>query len=183
MKGVESPLKECWILEPEVFEDNRGYFYEGYNIEKFKAITGINFEVKQLNQSSSSKGVLRGLHFQKSPYPQAKLVTCIEGEVMDVAVDLRKNSDTYKEHLMISLSDKNKKSLYLPKGFAHGFLVLSPYAKIMYQIDEVYSPEYDTGIIYNDPELKISWSLRDKDLILSDKDSSLPLLKDTKLDF
>lgn len=173
MKAQQTPLQDCWILEPDVFEDDRGYFFEGYNATKFKNLTGIDFEVKQLNQSKSSRGVLRGLHFQHEPKAQAKLVTCTEGEILDVAVDLRKSSPTYKEHFLIRLSEENKKLLFIPKGFAHGFLVLSEEAKLMYQVDEVYSHAHDDGISYNDPDLNINWGVASQDILLSSKDIQL----------
>ncbi|MEO9870188.1 dTDP-4-dehydrorhamnose 3,5-epimerase [Ekhidna sp.] len=183
MKGEKSNLKDCWILEPDVFEDERGYFYEGFNIEKFKKATGLDFDVKQINQSRSSKGVLRGLHFQRGDRAQAKLVSCIEGEVLDVAVDLRKNSPDFGIYSIVRLSAHNKKHFYIPKGMAHGFLVLTDYAKLMYQVDELYSKEHDSGIIFNDPDIKISWGLSEDQIILSERDKNLPLLKQVKTDF
>lgn len=183
MKAEETNLKDCWILEPDVFEDERGYFYEGFNVEKFKNATGFDFSVKQINQSRSSKGVLRGLHFQTRERAQAKLVSCIEGEVLDVAVDLRSDSPNFGKYAIIRLSAHNKKHFYIPKGMAHGFLVLSDYAKLMYQVDELYSKEHDSGIIYNDPEINISWGFSEDDIILSEKDQNLPTLSHSKLNF
>lgn len=178
MKGEKANLEGCWILEPNVFEDERGYFYEGFNAEKFRGITGLDFNVKQINQSRSSKGVLRGLHFQFPPKGQAKLVSCTEGEVLDVAVDLRTNSETYGQFAIVRLSAENKKQFYIPKGMAHGFLVLSDQAKLMYQVDELYSKEHDSGILYNDPDINIGWGYPEDEIILSEKDKHLPLLKD-----
>lgn len=183
MKGLETNLKGCWVLEPDVYEDERGYFFEGFNSAKFKKITGVDFEVKQLNQSRSVKGVLRGLHFQLEPKAQAKLVTCTEGEILDVAVDLRKASETFGKHFLIRLSAENKKHLFIPRGFAHGFLVLTEHAKIMYQVDELYSAEHDTGIIYNDSDLNISWGVLEDDLILSAKDLELNTLSESDINF
>ncbi len=183
MKAEKTNLNDCWIIEPDVFEDERGYFYEGFNQAKFKKATGVDFEVKQINQSRSSKGVLRGLHFQKPPKSQAKLVSCLEGEVLDVAVDLRKESKTYGQITMVRLSASNKKQLYIPKGMAHGFLVLSENAKLMYQTDELYSKDHDTGIAFDDPELNISWGMSNEELILSEKDKNLPSLMESNLDF
>ncbi len=183
MKGTETKLKDCWILEPDVYEDERGFFYEGFNSEKFKKIVGVDFVPKQLNQSRSVRGVLRGLHFQLNPKAQAKLVSCTEGELIDVAVDLRANSPTFKEHVVLRLSDENKKQLFVPKGFAHGFMVLSEYARITYQVDEIYSPDHDTGIIYSDPEINVSWILPESDIILSIKDQSLKKLAETAINF
>ncbi|MEP1094977.1 MAG: dTDP-4-dehydrorhamnose 3,5-epimerase [Cyclobacteriaceae bacterium] len=178
MKAEKTNLEDCWILEPDVFEDERGYFYEGFNTEKFKSATGFDFTVKQINQSRSSRGVLRGLHFQTPPKAQAKLVSCIEGEVLDVAVDLRGKSPTYGQFSLVRLSAENKKHFFIPRGMAHGFLVLTEHAKLMYQVDELYSKDHDTGIIYNDTDLNISWGMPDEDIILSEKDKSLRSLKE-----
>ncbi len=183
MKAEETNLKDCWLLEQDVFEDERGYFYEGFNSAKFKNVTGFDFDVKQVNQSRSTKGVLRGLHFQSGKHAQAKLISCIEGEVLDVAVDLRPDSASFGGYSVVRLSAHNKKHFYIPKGTAHGFLVLSDYAKLMYQVDELYNAESDSGIKYNDPELNISWGMRDEELILSEKDRNLPSLSQLKLDF
>ncbi len=183
MNAVETNLKDCWIIEPDVFEDERGYFYEGFNSKKFKNATGFEFDVKQINQSRSSKGVLRGLHFQSGEKAQAKLISCIEGEVLDVAVDLRKDSPTFCEYSLIRLSAHNKKHFYIPKGMAHGFLVLTDHAKLMYQTDELYSAEHDSGIMYDDPDLNISWGIPEEEIILSKKDQNLPTLKQSKLNF
>lgn len=176
MIGKETNLKDCWVIEPDIYEDERGYFFEGFNTKKFVELTGIDFSVKQLNQSRSVRGVLRGLHFQRPPMEQAKLVSCPEGEILDVAVDMRKNSPTYKKYFSIILSEENKKQLFIPKGFAHGFLVLSKYAKVMYMVDELYSPEHDGGIIYTDRELNISWMIDQDKIILSNKDLGLESL-------
>lgn len=181
MIAEKTNLKDCWVIHPEVFEDERGYFYEGFNAKKFEQLTGVCFEVKQINQSHSLKGVLRGLHYQSGSKSQAKLISCIEGEVLDVAVDLREDSPTYGEHSIIRLSSSNKKLFYIPKGMAHGFLVLSDYAKLMYQVDEFYSKEHDRGIKYNDPDLNISWGVSEEQIILSEKDQKHPMLKKIKL--
>ncbi len=183
MKAEKTNLNDCWVIEPDVFEDERGYFYEGFNKIKFENATGVDFDVKQINQSRSSKGVLRGLHFQRAPKSQAKLVSCIEGEVLDVAVDLRKASPTYGQFAMVRLSAINKKQFYIPKGMAHGFLVLSDNAKLMYQTDELYSREHDTGIRYNDPEIGIGWGISDEKIVLSEKDKNLPALNECNFDF
>ncbi|MEO9483331.1 MAG: dTDP-4-dehydrorhamnose 3,5-epimerase [Ekhidna sp.] len=183
MKAEQTNLQDCWIIEPDVFEDERGYFYEGFNTRNFKEATGFDFEVKQINQSRSSRGVLRGLHFQHGENAQAKLVSCLEGEVLDVAVDLRSDSLTYCKYSIVRLSAHNKKHLYIPKGMAHGFLVLTDHAKLMYQTDELYSREHDSGIMYNDPDINISWGVPEEEIILSEKDQNLPLLKQSKLDF
>jgi len=183
MKATETKLKGCWIIEPDVYEDERGYFYEGFNIDKFKNSTGLDFSVKQINQSRSSYGVLRGLHFQIPPKAQSKFISCLEGEVLDVAVDLRKNSPTYLQHEVVRLSTQNKKHFYIPKGMAHGFLVLSETAKLMYQVDEMYSPEHDSGISYNDPQINVPWGISENELILSTKDKNLKKLSEINLDF
>lgn len=183
MKGIGTNLKDCWVLEPDVFEDERGFFFEGFNANKFRKITSIDFSPKQLNQSGSGRGVLRGLHFQNAPKAQAKLICCIQGELLDVAVDLREDSPTFKQHFAIRLSEENKKMLFIPKGYAHGFIVLSEYARLMYQVDEVYSSDHDTGIAYNDPELNISWLLPESEIILSSKDQALNTLEDTYIKF
>lgn len=183
MKAAQTKLKNCWILEPNVFEDERGYFYEVFNMKKFKETTGTTFEVKQINQSRSHREVLRGLHFQKNPKAQAKLVSCIEGEVLDVAVDLRRQSSTFGQWTMARLSDQNKRLLFIPKGMAHGFLVLSNNAKLMYQVDELYSPAHNAGIRYDDPELNINWGIAEERIILSKKDQLLPMLKEVKTNF
>ena len=183
MKGTETKLQDCWVIEPDVYEDERGFFFEGFNADKFKSITGVDFSPKQLNQSGSIRGVLRWLHFQNEPKAQAKLVSCAEGELLDVAVDLRKDSPTYRDSFAVKLSEDNKKQLFLPRGFAHGFVVLSEYAKLMYLVDQVYSPEHDAGIAYNDPDLNISWVLPTDEIILSTKDQHLKNLSETPINF
>ncbi|MGB4132686.1 MAG: dTDP-4-dehydrorhamnose 3,5-epimerase [Tenuifilaceae bacterium] len=171
-----------FIIEPKVFGDSRGYFFESYNQKEFEEKVGpITFV--QDNESKSSYGVLRGLHFQKPPFAQAKLVRCAEGEVFDVAVDLRQASPTFGKYVAVNLSGENKKQLFIPRGFAHGFVVLSQSAVIIYKVDNLYAPEYDTGIMWNDPQLNINWGIRKEDIILSPKDASLPLLRDTDVKF
>ena len=171
-----------FIIEPKVFGDSRGYFFESYNQKEFEEKVGpITFV--QDNESKSSYGVLRGLHFQKPPFAQAKLVRCAEGEVFDVAVDLRQASPTFGKYVAVNLSGENKKQLFIPRGFAHGFVVLSQTAVIIYKVDNLYAPEYDTGIMWNDPQLNINWGIEEEDIILSTKDTSLPLLRDTDVKF
>ena len=173
MKFIESIISDLIIIEPTVFEDTRGYFLESYNQKKFEEVVGkISFV--QDNESKSSKGVLRGLHFQKPPFEQAKLVRCIEGEVLDVCVDIRKNSKTYGNHVSVLLSGKNKRQLFVPRGFAHGFLVLSDIATFAYKVDNTYAPDYDAGILWNDKELNIQWGIEDTKVIISKKDAELP---------
>ena len=179
MKFISTEIPDVFILEPSVYGDARGYFLESYNKELFqKEIGEINFV--QDNESKSSRGVLRGLHFQKPPYQQAKLVRCIEGEVIDVAVDIRIGSPTFGKHVAVRLSGENKKQLFIPRGFAHGFAVLSEMAIFSYKVDNNYAPEYDAGIIWNDKDLNIDWKLSDNEIILSEKDSKLGSL--TSLD-
>lgn len=172
MNFIKTSLPEVVIIEPNVFGDIRGYFLESYNKKEFEENIGeINFV--QDNESKSSKGVLRGLHFQKPPFAQAKLVRCIEGVVIDIAVDIRKNSPNYGKHVVVELSGENKRQLFVPRGFAHGFLVLSDTATFAYKVDNWYAPEYESGIIWNDPELKIDWKSVEQDIKLSDKDKVL----------
>ena len=177
MKYTKTQIQDLYVVEPSVFEDYRGYFLESFNLEKFQENIGpITFV--QDNESKSSKGVLRGLHFQKPPFNQAKLVRCIEGRVLDVAVDIRKGSPTYGKHVAIELSGENKKQVFVPKGFAHGFSVLSKTAVITYKVDNKYAPEYDAGIRFDDEALQIDWRLPPAEVQLSEKDKNLPSFKD-----
>ena len=173
MKFIETKLADVIIIEPSVFGDARGYFLESYNQNKFKEFIG-NVSFMQDNESKSSKGVLRGLHFQKPPFAQAKLVRCIEGKVLDVAVDIRKESKTYGHHIAVELSGENKKQLFIPRGFAHGFVVLSESATFAYKVDNTYAPDYDAGIRWNDNELNIKWNMEDSEVMVSEKDAELP---------
>lgn len=177
----ETSLKGCYVLKPEVFEDRRGYFLESFNQKTFIDETGLNVKFVQDNESQSSKGVLRGLHFQKAQHAQAKLVRVIKGSVLDVAVDLRHNSETFGQYFSIILSGKNKKQLFVPRGFAHGFLVLENQTLFSYKCDNYYNKSSEGGIIYNDQDLNIDWPLPKKDLIISDKDLILPSLKEALL--
>jgi len=173
MKFIETKISDVIIVEPTVFGDTRGYFLESYNKKKFEEVIGITSFIQD-NESKSSKGVLRGLHFQKPPFEQAKLVRCIEGEVLDVAVDIRKNSKTYGKHVAVLLSGENKRQLFVPRGFAHGFLVLSDSATFAYKVDNTYAPNYDAGIRWNDKELNIQWGIEDSEVLVSAKDAELP---------
>lgn len=166
------------IIEPKVFGDNRGYFMETYNEADFKN-AGLNYKFVQDNQSKSRKGVLRGLHFQKT-HQQAKLVRVIQGEVFDVAVDLRKDSPTYGKWVGVLLSDKNQKMFMIPRGFAHGFVVLSDTAEFVYKCDEFYHPEDEGGILWDDKDIGIDWPF-DGEVILSEKDMKHKTLKDSKV--
>ena len=179
-KFIETEIKDVYIIEPAVFGDSRGYFMETYKEADFKT-AGLNYTFVQDNQSSSRKGVLRGLHFQKT-YPQAKLVRVLKGEVFDVAVDLRKNSPTYGKWTGVLLSEENKRQFMIPRGFAHGFLVVSDHAEFAYKCDEFYHPEDEGGIVWNDPDIGIDWNF-DGEIILSEKDKKHPLLKDSKISF
>ena len=177
---IKTKIKDLYIIEPQVFGDNRGYFFETYKKTEFDK-AGLVYNFVQDNQSKSKKGVLRGLHYQKT-YPQAKLVRVLEGKVFDVAVDLRKNSPTYGKWVGVVLSSENKKMFMIPRGFAHGFVVLSETATFTYKCDEVYHPEDEGGIIWNDPDINIEWPLKEG-ILLSEKDKNNPFLKDSKMEF
>lgn len=182
MNFIKTEIPEVVILEPKVFGDHRGYFFESFNQEQFEEnVVKTNFI--QDNESKSSKGVLRGLHFQKPPFSQAKLVRCVKGKVLDVAVDIRVGSPTYGKHVAVELSEENKKQLFVPRGFAHGFIVLSEEAIFAYKVDNTYAPNYDSGIKWDDKDLNIDWILEGKDLQLSDKDLNLQYLKDIESPF
>ena len=176
----KTEIEGVYIIEPKVFGDARGYFMETYNKEDF-FYAGLNYNFVQDNQSSSRKGVLRGLHFQKT-HPQAKLVRVLSGEVFDVAVDLRKNSKTYGKYVGVVLSGENKKQFMIPRGFAHGFVVMSDYAEFAYKCDELYHPEDEGGIMYNDPQIGIQWP-EVGDLILSEKDQKHLALAESNIKF
>ena len=178
---IKTEIEGVVIIDPKVFGDNRGYFMETYNENEFKA-NGLNYVFVQDNQSKSKKGVLRGLHFQKI-HPQAKLVRVLEGEVYDVAVDLRKNSPTYGKYVGVVLSGENKRQFMIPRGFAHGFVVLSETATFTYKCDDFYHPEDEGGLMYNDPDIGIEWPQIDGEILLSEKDKIHPLLKESKIEF
>ena len=176
MEITKTSIEGLLIIKPKVFEDDRGYFMESYKDSFIKeSFPDIHFI--QDNESKSSYGVLRGLHFQKPPFEQTKLVRVIQGEVLDVAVDLRKDSETYGKWESIILSGENKKQFLVPKGFAHGFIVISDTAIFSYKVDNIYAPDYDSGIIYNDQDLNIDWRLSKDDIIISEKDKSLSNFK------
>ena len=180
MTFTKTEIDGVYIIEPKVFGDNRGYFMETYNENEFKS-NGLDYTFVQDNQSKSKKGVLRGLHFQKT-HPQAKLVRVLEGEVLDVAVDLRKGSKTYGKWVGVVLSEENKKMFMIPRGFAHGFVVLSDTATFAYKCDEFYHPEDEGGIAWNDPDVAIDWQY-EGELLLSEKDKKHPTLKESKMEF
>lgn len=173
MPIIETALPGLKIIEPRVFEDERGYFYEAYNQRVFEEI-GIHANFVQDNQARSTYGVLRGLHYQIGEYAQAKLVRVIDGEVLDVVVDIRKDSPTYGRWLSIRLSAENKRQVFVPRGFAHGYAVLSPTAEFFYKCDNFYSKEHEGGIRYDDPRIGIDWQLPPDKIILSEKDKMLP---------
>jgi dTDP-4-dehydrorhamnose 3,5-epimerase len=173
MRIEQTPLQDCFIIHEKVHGDARGYFIETFNQRDFKAATGLDIEFVQDNQSKSSKGVLRGLHMQKGATAQAKLVRVIAGSVLDVAVDLRKDSPSFGQHFTIELTAENHKQFFVPAGFAHGFVVLSESATFFYKVDKFYEPGNEVGIMYNDADLNIDWKLADNELILSDKDKVL----------
>tara|TARA_Y100000741_G_scaffold363106_1_gene350566 strand:+ start:155 stop:703 length:549 start_codon:yes stop_codon:yes gene_type:complete len=172
MKFKETSLDDAFVIEPNVYLDKRGYFFESYNQAKFnKIIKKINFI--QDNESKSTKGVLRGFHFQNPPFNQAKLVRCVEGKVLDVALDLRKKSKTYGQCQKVILTGKNKKQFFIPNGFAHAFLVLSNYAIFSYKVDNIYSRNHENGILWNDPSISIDWGIPKSKIIISEKDKML----------
>lgn len=176
----ETKIKDVYIIDVKAYGDNRGYFMETYKESDFVA-AGLDYKFVQDNQSSSRKGVLRGLHFQKQ-HPQAKLVRVIKGEVFDVAVDLRKGSETYGQWVGVLLSEENKRQFMIPRGFAHGFLVVSDYAEFAYKCDELYHPEDEGGLIYNDPDIAVNWP-DVSEIILSEKDKKNPTLAQCKIEF
>ncbi|WP_440953180.1 dTDP-4-dehydrorhamnose 3,5-epimerase [Methanococcoides sp. FTZ1] len=183
MKLIETGISDLFILEPEVFEDDRGYFFESYNKKTIDELTGKEFNFVQDNQSKSSYGVIRGLHYQLAPYSQTKLVRVLHGKVYDVAVDLRKDSPTFGKWFGVELSAENKRQFLIPKGFAHGFSVLSESAVFTYKCDEYYHPELEAGILYNDPSLRIDWKVKDCDIKVSVKDNVLPEMKNAEMNF
>jgi dTDP-4-dehydrorhamnose 3,5-epimerase len=178
LKIKETPLKDCFIVEPNVFKDERGSFAETFNLKAFRELTGVQRPFLQDNQSLSGFGVLRGLHYQKGDMAQAKLVRVARGRVIDVAVDLRKDSPTFGEHYSVELSGDNFRQLYVPRGFAHGFVVLEDHTLFSYKCDNYYDRSSEGGIIYNDATLSIDWHLASKDLIISQKDQKLPSFKE-----
>ena len=180
MTVKETKLKGCFILEPKVFLDSRGYFFESFNQKKFNKLISQNINFIQDNESYSSKGVLRGLHYQTGEYAQAKLVRVIKGQVLDIAVDIRRDSPTFCEYISLELSEVNKKQLFIPRGFAHGFIVLSDTAIFSYKCDNFYNKESEGGIVFNDPEINIDWHFSEQELIVSEKDWLLPTMKNAK---
>ncbi len=178
MKVLTTAIDGVFIIEPKVFGDSRGYFFESYNAGDFKAQTGLDINFVQDNESSSHFGVVRGLHFQLPPFTQNKLLRCVRGRVLDVAVDIRKNSSTYGKYVTCELTEENHRQFFVPKGFAHGFCVLSENAVFQYKCDEFYHPEAEGAIAWNDPDVKIPWPINADEIELSEKDKHHPFFKD-----
>lgn len=181
MKLTKTAIEDVLVLEPQVFGDYRGWFMETWTKQKFEA-AGIHADFVQDNQSmSAKKGTLRGLHFQKSPKAQLKLLRCTRGKILDVAVDLRRNSPSYKKWVSVELSAENKRQILIPKGFAHGFVTLSDDVEVQYKVDEYYAPECDRSVRFDDPEIGVDWGVGNP--VLSEKDLKAPFLKDSDVDF
>ena len=180
MKYIKTDIDGVWIIEPHVFDDARGYFFEAWKKEEFEQYIG-KIDFVQDNESKSSYGVLRGLHYQKGEFSQAKLVRVIKGRVIDIAVDIRKSSNTFGKYVMVELSEHNKKQLFIPLGFAHGFLVLSDEAIFTYKVDNVYAPQHEASIRWNDETLNIKWPIDKADVKTSEKDLKGKSLKDAEL--
>jgi dTDP-4-dehydrorhamnose 3,5-epimerase len=180
MKVQETKLKDCFIIHDTVFADPRGYFFESFNQQRFASLIGLNVSFVQDNQSKSTRGVLRGLHFQQGDSAQAKLVRVLKGTVLDVAVDLRKDSETFGQWEAVELSEENHLQFFVPRGFGHGFVVLSEEAVFFYKCDNFYNKAAEGGIVYNDTTLSIDWKLPESELLLSDKDKILPTFEAIK---
>ena len=183
MNYTATPIPDVWIIEPVVFKDSRGYFMEVFRQTDFEEHIG-NVHFVQENESCSTKGVLRGLHYQLAPFSQAKLVRVIKGAVLDVAVDIRQGSPTFGRYVAVELSAENKRQLFIPRGFAHGFYVISDHVIFTYKVDNPYNPAAERGIQYNDPIIGINWNIGEVDrIILSEKDKTLPTLKEAEINF
>ena len=180
MEYIKTEIDGVWIIQPRVFNDARGYFFEAGKKEEFEEHIGKVCFVQD-NESKSSYGVLRGLHYQKGEFSQAKLVRVIKGCVLDVAVDIRKNSPTFGKHVMVELSDDNKRQFFIPRGFAHGFLVMSDEAIFTYKVDNAYAPQAEASIRFDDPDIAINWPIDSKDVLTSAKDMEAKLLKEADL--
>lgn len=183
MQVEQTILKDCFIIHNTVIKDNRGYFFESFNQQKFFQQTGLNISFVQDNQSKSTKGVLRGMHYQLGEFAQAKLVRVIEGAVLDIAVDLRKDSPSFGKSFALEITATNQKQFFIPRGFAHGFLVLSETATFFYKCDNFYNKEAEGGFIYNDSALNINWQMPESEIILSEKDKNLPTFNEVKQSF
>jgi len=183
MRFTRTAIPDVWVIEPVVFQDVRGYFMEVYKKADFEQYIG-NVHFMQENESCSTKNVLRGMHYQLAPFDQAKLVRVIKGAVLDVSVDIRKNSPTFGQYVAIELSAENRRQLFIPHGFAHGFLVISNEVIFTYKVDNLYNPDAERGILYNDPAIGINWEFgSNEQVILSDKDKKLPFLHDAEINF
>lgn len=180
MNYIETSIKGVWVIEPKVFADKRGYFFESWKKEEFESHIG-KVDFVQDNESRSSYGVLRGLHYQKGEFSQAKLVRVIKGKVLDVAVDLRKSSPTFGKYVAVELSEDNKRQFFIPRGFAHGFVVLSDDAIFTYKVDNVYAPQAEAGIKWNDETVNVEWPVPAADVVVSDKDDKAVALKDAEI--
>lgn len=180
MKIIETEIQGLFIIEPDVYGDSRGYFFESFNKMRFEEQTGISVDFVQDNESRSTYGVVRGLHFQRPPHAQAKLVRVVSGRVLDVAVDLREGSPTYGRHVAVELSGENHRQVFIPKGFAHGFSVLSEEAVFQYKCDDYYAPETEGAVAWDDPDIAIDWRIPADDMILSEKDKKHPRLSELK---
>ncbi|NQZ54167.1 MAG: dTDP-4-dehydrorhamnose 3,5-epimerase [Piscirickettsiaceae bacterium] len=180
MKFIAQSIPDIFIIEPIIHGDLRGYFIETFRQDEFEDAIGHKVHFVQDNESKSSKGVLRGLHYQLAPQAQSKLVRVIEGSVLDVAVDIRRNSPTFGQYVAVELTEDNKKQMFIPRGFAHGFVVLSETATFSYKVDNYYSPEHDRGLAFDDAQLNIDWILASENLLLSDKDTEQPSLSELK---
>lgn len=180
MKFIPQSIPEVVLIEPTIHSDSRGYFVETFRKDLLEKCIGYKVDFVQDNESKSAKGVLRGLHYQLPPYAQAKLIRVIEGNVLDIAVDLRKSSPNFGQHVTVELTKANKRQLFIPRGFAHGFIVLSDSATFAYKVDNYYAPNYDRGIAFNDKDLAIDWQMPPKIIQLSDKDKSHPILANAK---
>lgn len=183
MEIKETKLKGAFSIQPKLFHDNRGYFFEWFSGRKFEELTSIHFKPVQFNSSKSTKGVLRGLHYQEEPACQTKLVAVTQGIIQDVIVDLRPDSPSFGMHHSEIISEESKNQLFVPKGFGHGFLVLSETAEIFYAIDDYYSPAHENGVMYDDPSLGIEWQIDQKDILLSDKDKKYELITNRTFTF
>ena len=177
MEFIRTDIPDVVICKPKVFGDHRGYFFETFRKDLLEKFLGYKVDFCQDNESKSTFGVLRGMHYQLPPFTQSKLVRVLEGSVLDVAVDLRKGSASFGKAVSAELSGQNKKQLFVPRGFAHGFVVLSKSATFVYKCDNYYAPEYDKGVLFNDSKMNIDWKVKDSDLVLSEKDQNQPLFK------
>lgn len=183
MNIEQTDFPGLFLVKPQILEDHRGYFFEAFNYRKFKDQTGIDITFVQDNQSSSKYGVMRGLHYQLEPYGQAKLVRVLDGRILDVVVDLRADSPTFGKSYTLAMDHTDHTQLFVPKGFAHGFVVLSDMAEVIYKCDNYYTPTYERGLLFNDPVLEIDWQVPEEDMLMSEKDKGLPALDKAEYNF